>query len=499
MGASVGTQAANPRHEVEIIGKARALVQAEPNISTEDVVKQLVEHSLGVEVDRALVDKVRELAATTLSNEKLWEEVRSVITRPPVTSGGGADASSVASGGGEDATSASAAADADIFQPRKINSRPRMSRSKEFLLEQQTLLWVNPDDDKHMGASAATVSMMSPEFKRPQSSKNVLYPPLPESAVRPLPRDVAGSFSCHGQSDVGKFKENQDRGVMCFPFNCDRNQHRALFIVADGHGEDGHNVSDFVAKTLVNELSSFSVDDDDLNFSSIRDCFLRTNAKLAHPGCPFDASKSGTTCVVALFRPTFVITASVGDSRAIVGRKVGPAPPRAKTPTLYKAFNLTVDHKPDCAEEKERIERAGGFVTQPEWSSSSRVWLDANCNWPGLAMARSIGDLCVKGIGVTAEPDVRRYDFEPNDAFVVMATDGIWEFLSSDDVVQIISLNLHSPKHTDKTNLAEICAMEVIKCAIKQWKVHEDGYRDDITCSVILLPWDKNLQDDATA
>ena len=43
-------------------------------------------------------------------------------------------------------------------------------------------------------------------------------------------------------------------------------------------------------------------------------------------------------------------------------------------------------------------------------------------------------------------------------------------------------------KHRGKPNLGEICSMEVIKCAIKQWKIHEDGYRDDITCTVIILP-----------
>ena len=44
-------------------------------------------------------------------------------------------------------------------------------------------------------------------------------------------------------------------------------------------------------------------------------------------------------------------------------------------------------------------------------------------------MARSIGDQCVKHVGVTAEPDLREYVFQPNDAFVCLASDGVWEFL----------------------------------------------------------------------
>jgi len=92
-------------------------------------------------------------------------------------------------------------------------------------------------------------------------------------------------------------------------------------------------------------------------------------------------------------------------------------------------------------------------------------------------------------LGITSRP----FKFSQADAFIVLASDGIWEFLSSDDVVQIVSIHLHG-KHRAKPNIAEICAMEVIKCAIKQWKIHEDGYRDDITCTVLLLPAASALQ-----
>ncbi|EGB03876.1 hypothetical protein AURANDRAFT_11961, partial [Aureococcus anophagefferens] len=265
-------------------------------------------------------------------------------------------------------------------------------------------------------------------------------------------------------------------------------ERRALFIVADGHGEYGHTVSDYVVKFLVKNLANKKLDNFDpgsIAYQEIKDAFIETNQVLFDvPG--LDSSTSGTTLVAAIMKPTFIITANVGDSRCVLGQTVGPAPPASKVPTLYRAKDLTVDHKPDAAEEKARIEKAGGFVTQPEWSASARVWLDKSCTWPGLAMARSIGDQCVKEVGVTADPDVVRYDFEDGDAFVVLASDGIWEFLSSDDVVQIVSIHLHG-KHRGKPNLGEICSMEVIKCAIKQWKIHEDGYRDDITCTVIIL------------
>ncbi len=54
-------------------------------------------------------------------------------------------------------------------------------------------------------------------------------------------------------------------------------------------------------------------------------------------------------------------------------------------------------------------------------------------------MARSLGDQAVKPIGVIAHPEVveRDIDFK-KDQFVVMASDGVWEFLSSEEVIRLV-------------------------------------------------------------
>ena len=66
-----------------------------------------------------------------------------------------------------------------------------------------------------------------------------------------------------------------------------------------------------------------------------------------------------------------------------------------------------------------------------------RVWLK-NQNLPGLAMARSFGDLVAASVGVSPEPEVLDFDLEPNDKFIVIASDGVWEFLSNEDVMKIV-------------------------------------------------------------
>lgn len=188
---------------------------------------------------------------------------------------------------------------------------------------------------------------------------------------------------------MGKYKENQDRGVVCFPFaRRDGDAPRALFIVADGHGEYGHAVSDFVVKHLVSNLAADATIRDEATLAPagagggrLRQIFLDCNAALAAK-TNLDSSTSGTTCVVAIMHETFITLGNVGDSRCVLGTGVGAAPPAAKVPTLYRATDLTRDHKPDAADEKARIERLGGFVTQPEWSASARVWLDKSQRRP---------------------------------------------------------------------------------------------------------------------
>jgi serine/threonine protein phosphatase PrpC len=63
-----------------------------------------------------------------------------------------------------------------------------------------------------------------------------------------------------------------------------------------------------------------------------------------------------------------------------------------------------------------------------------RVWLP-NENIPGIAMSRSFGDEVAAGIGVIAEPEVQEYPLSENDKFLIMATDGIWEFITSEEVI----------------------------------------------------------------
>lgn len=171
-----------------------------------------------------------------------------------------------------------------------------------------------------------------------------------------------------------------------------------------------------------------------------------------------------------------------GDSRAVIGR--------VNEDGDYETIQLSDDQNPDVPEEQERIEKAGGYVSlPPEPGLSARVWLDAEHTQIGLAMARSIGDHAVKDVGVIAEPVVTFHDVEKNDDFLILASDGVWEFISSEEAVAIVGGNL------DKG--ATGACQALIEAAANKWHDEEGDYRDDITALVVRLQklWDSPLTD----
>lgn len=63
----------------------------------------------------------------------------------------------------------------------------------------------------------------------------------------------------------------------------------------------------------------------------------------------------------------------------------------------------------------------------------ARVWLK-ELEVPGLAMSRSLGDQVAQSVGVSPEPEITIYDIDVNDRYIIIASDGVWEFLSNDEV-----------------------------------------------------------------
>lgn len=192
----------------------------------------------------------------------------------------------------------------------------------------------------------------------------------------------------------------------------------------------------------------------------------------SHPG--IDCFCSGTTAVTVLKQGKHLVIGNVGDSRAILGTKDEKG--------AYVSVQLTVDLKPNLPREAERIRQCRGRVfalhDEPE---VSRVWLPFDDS-PGLAMARAFGDFCLKDYGVIAVPEMCYRQLTDRDQFMVLATDGIWDVLSNDEVVQVVA---QAPTRAT-------AARALVESAVRVWRLKYPSSKVD-DCAVVCLYVDQTF------
>jgi hypothetical protein len=133
-------------------------------------------------------------------------------------------------------------------------------------------------------------------------------------------------------------------------------------------------------------------------------------------------------------------------------------------------------------EEAERIRQCKGRVfalhDEPE---VPRVWLPFD-DAPGLAMARAFGDFCLKDYGVIAVPELSHRLLTDQDQFIVLATDGIWDVLSNEEVIHIVA---SAPTRAT-------AARAVVESAVRVWRLKYPTSKVD-DCAVVCLYLDHTV------
>jgi len=78
-------------------------------------------------------------------------------------------------------------------------------------------------------------------------------------------------------------------------------------------------------------------------------------------------------------------------------------------------------------------------VTQDKFGvlGPARVY-SKNDEGPGLAVARSLGDLLGHTVGVIADPEVSHKELDHDDRFIIIGSDGIWDVMNSAEVVGFV-------------------------------------------------------------
>ncbi|XP_010268762.1 PREDICTED: probable protein phosphatase 2C 1 [Nelumbo nucifera] len=286
----------------------------------------------------------------------------------------------------------------------------------------------------------------------------------------------------------------------------------AIFCgVFDGHGPHGHLVARKVRDDLPLKLLSFlqsqesrqnglnnncfgrktklegdsekdgSTED---NLGSLwREAFLKSYKAMdkelrSHP--TLDCFCSGSTAVTIVKQGLNLFMGYIGDSRAIMGSK--------DSSDSMVAVQLTVDLKPDLPREEERIKRCKGrvFALQDE-PEVPRVWLPFD-DAPGLAMARAFGDFCLKDYGVISIPEFSHRILTERDQFIVLASDGVWDVLSNEEVVEIVS---SAPTRSSAARI-------LVDSASREWKLkYPTSKMDD--CAVVCLFLDGKMDTESEA
>jgi serine/threonine protein phosphatase PrpC len=193
----------------------------------------------------------------------------------------------------------------------------------------------------------------------------------------------------------------------------------------------------------------------------------------------FDTQLSGSTCVAILFDRNTIYSANAGDSRGVLYSY-------DRAQSGIKITPLSEDHKPCMPVEKKRVLSVGGRVDTIKGSLGQnlgpmRVWLMEQ-DAPGLAMSRSLGDYIAHSVGVSADPEVMRFELQPEDKFIIIASDGVWEFLSNEMIAKIVW-----PFYLK--NSPEQAGNAIVRAAATKWR-ENDTVIDDITCVTIFLEVD---------
>ena len=318
-------------------------------------------------------------------------------------------------------------------------------------------------------------------------------------------------------------KPNQDSYSVSLDF-ADIEKGSSLFSVYDGHGPKGEVFARFAENQLPVLMSKYVKEQQKakaektkvkkkskvsgvgklplLNEKQFQQAatkaHLECNQRMLDEHPKNDTLYSGTTATSVAIHNGKLIVPNCGDSRVLLGvrdRKGGPVVAKA----------LSRDHTPWRRDERHRIVKAGGRILsigqmegfrpvgddefqdrfgdkspgekgfQDEYGDPPRVWLKTK-GVPGASFTRSLGDSIANDIGVNAEPEFFSKDITSKDKILVIASDGVFEFMSNQRVMNICA----------KASSGIDACEEIVTAAYDEWITNE-GRTDDITIIVIYL------------
>ncbi|KAG9134021.1 hypothetical protein Leryth_004709 [Lithospermum erythrorhizon] len=288
---------------------------------------------------------------------------------------------------------------------------------------------------------------------------------------------IAAIFDGHGGSEVSELASM--KFLDYFQVNALFNAYQhGLYLDQESEEADRHN------STL--QRSLVKVDDKSLH-DILEEALRRTFKDIDSEFSVESANKksvAGSTGIVIILLNDELLIGHLGDSRALLCSKGSQSHHQGLPLELY-AEQLTVDHHPDRAEEKARIERAGGFVT---------VWGVPRVNGI-LAISRALGDVFLKKYGVIAEPEIIGWrTLTAQERHLVIASDGIFESMTLQHVCDLMASADILGKMASKTMYSCSSSSSLPDCIVNT--AFRRGSTDNLSAIVILLRLDSLSQQD---
>jgi len=404
------------------------------------------------------------------------------------------------------------------------------------------------------GAIGKSQRLLLPTRNKNEDAFDTCAPPLLDDAGNLLPEEIAkrtiksvesksytvgdkerglepflikyAYLSMRGYYPFDASKPNQDAFLIQENFGGVKGD--LLLTVFDGHGKEGHKCAKFAKKKLPNILSKHMKSKRMQRYKQQQDNSNNNNSKMwpileAHEmkdlcttsclecnkamqqDAKIPEELSGTTAISALFHGGRLTVCNVGDSRAILGHRVT----KTQDTAVVVALPLSRDQTPYRPDERERVKKAGARVMSlyqmegyeplhEDWDDANptkgdppRVW-SRDADYPGTAFTRSLGDTVAESCGVYALPEVVSTELTSNDEVLVVASDGVFEFLSSQAVIDMCR-EFHDPLDACK---------RILDASYEQWMNHERR-TDDITMIVAFIQCNRtpplsNNDDDGT-
>ncbi|XP_018522430.1 protein phosphatase 1G [Lates calcarifer] len=283
--------------------------------------------------------------------------------------------------------------------------------------------------------------------------------------------DCGGSGSSNGEEKAGKAEG--DAGPSCSSLSSKAaGDSKSRFFDDSEESEEGEEEegSDEEDGSEEEEGDSSEMEEEEDTEEGEEDSEDEDEEEMCLPGMDGKeepGSDSGTTAVVALIRGKQLIVANAGDSRCVVSER-------------GKAVDMSYDHKPEDEVELARIKNAGGKVT-----------MDGRVNG-GLNLSRAIGDHFYKRNKalppeeqmISAMPDVKVLTLNEDHEFMVIACDGIWNVLSSQEVVDFIS-ERNKPDQSGKVRPLSSIVEELVDHCLAPDTSGDGTGCDNMTCILI--------------